>query len=108
MLVTWNSSKQSSRVSARDLLGDRHDGVGLRWRALGRQLLAAAVQAGLHLEHEFVEVHAALLLHRRVGEEEVHQHGLAAADRAPDVEAVRALRRLRRVAEAEAGQEAGS
>jgi hypothetical protein len=54
------------------------------------------VQARLNLEHEFVEVHAALLRDRSVGKEQVHEHGLAAAHRAPDVEAMRALRRLRR------------
>jgi len=63
------------------------------------------MQAGLHLEHEFVEVDAALLRHRRIGKEQVHQHGLAATDRAPDVEAVRPLRRFGRVTEAEARQE---
>ena len=94
MLVTWNSSKQSSRVSLAISLGDRHDGVGLGRRALGRQLLAAAVQALLHFEHELVEMHAALPGHRHVGEEQVHQHRLAAADRSPDVEPARARRRL--------------
>ena len=47
---------------AGDLLGDRHDGVGFGRRALGRQFLAAAVQALLDFEHELVEMHAPLLL----------------------------------------------
>ena len=107
MLVTWNSSKQSSRVSLGDLARDRHDGVGFRRRALGRELLAAAMQALLDLEHELVEVHAALLGHRRVGEEQVHQHRLAAADRSPDVKPVRPVGRLGRAHQAEARQQAG-
>ena len=107
MLVTWNSSKQSSRVSRGDLARDRHDGVGFRRRALGRKLLAPAMQALLDLEHELVEVHAALLGHRRIGEEQVHQHRLAAADRSPDVEPVRPGRRLGRAHQAEPRQQAG-
>ena len=85
----------------RNCPGDRHDRVVLGRRTPGRQLLAAAVQALVHLEHELVEVHAALLRHRRVGEEEIHQHRLAAADRSPDVEAVRAGWRLRRATHAQ-------
>ena len=90
-----------------DRAGDRHDGVGFGRRALGRELLAAAVQALLDLEHEFVEVHAPLLGHRRVGEEQVHQHRLAAADRAPDVEAVRAGQPAWARAQAQPRQQAG-
>ena len=92
---------------ARDLLGDRHDGVGLGRRALGRQLLAAAVQALLDFQHELVEMHAPLPGHRHVGEEQVHQHRLAAADRSPDVKPARARRRLGGGREAKAGKKAG-
>ena len=40
----------------------------------------------MHLEHEAVEMDAALLRDRRGREEQVHQHRLAAPDRAEDIE----------------------
>src|SRR4051794_33769776 len=43
----------------------------------------------MHICHEFMEMRAAFLLHWTVFEEHVHQHGLAAADVAVDVEASR-------------------
>ena len=49
-------------------------------------LLAKAVDALMNVEHEFMEVRAALALHRTCREEQIHQHGLAAADLAVDVE----------------------
>ncbi len=55
----------------------------------GRQL-SPFEDEGVRLEHEVVEVDARLSLQRCCLEEEVHQHGLAAADRAPDVEPARA------------------
>ncbi len=48
-------------------------------------LLPIDVNALMHVGHEFVEMHAALALHRAGREEQVHQHGLAAADLAVDV-----------------------
>ena len=39
------------------------------------------------LHHELAEMHAAFLLDGHVGEEQVHQHRLAAADPAPEVDA---------------------
>ena len=53
--------------------------------------LAKTVDALMHLGHEFVEMRAALMHHGRLLEEQIHQHGLAAADLAMDVEAVRRL-----------------
>ena len=65
------------------------------------------MQAIVHLEHEFVKVDAALPGHRRIVEEEVHQHGLAAADRTPDVKTVRAHRLLGRAGQTKPRQQAG-
>ena len=88
----------------RDRLGDRHDRVGFRWGAPGRQLLAPRVQALMHFEHEFVKVDAALLRHGGVGKKQVHQHRLAAPDRSPDVKPVRFWGRLGGRAEAKPRQ----
>ena len=77
-------------------LGER--GRGLRDRvAVGKlagfDLLAIDVHALVHVGHEFMEVDAALALHRARGEEQIHQHGLAAADVAVNVETLdRSLR----------------
>ena len=49
--------------------------------------LADGVEPLVHVGHELVEVRAALAPHRARGEEQVHQHGLAAPDVAVDVEA---------------------
>ena len=54
-----------------------------------RDILAIAVDPLMHLGHEFVEMRAALVRDRTVLEEQVHQHGLAAADFAVNVEAAR-------------------
>ena len=66
-----------------DLLGDGprqgRDGIAVR-------LAAPAMEGLMDLQHEGVEMHAALPGHRRAGEEHVHQHGLARADAAEDVE----------------------
>src|SRR4051812_2123071 len=51
----------------------------------------------MRLGHEFVEMGAALVLDRRVLEEQIHQHGLAAADLAMHVKPAR--RRVALVAE---------
>ncbi len=50
--------------------------------------LADDVHALMNVEHEFVKMRAALAHHRTCFEEEVHQHGLATADRAIDVKAL--------------------
>jgi hypothetical protein len=65
----------------RDPPGDRRDRIAL--------LAAALVDTLVHLQHEGVEMDAALQLDRRGLEEHVHDHGLAAADAAVDVEAER-------------------
>ena len=62
-----------------------------------RDVLAIAVDALMHLGHEFVEMGAALVFDRTVLKEHIHQHGLAAADLAMNVEPAR--RRLVLVAE---------
>ena len=54
-----------------------------------RDVLAKAVDPLMHLGHELVEMGAALVLDRAVVKEHVHQHGLAAADFAMNVEPAR-------------------
>ena len=56
----------------------------------------------MHLGHEFVEMGAALVLDRALLKEQIHQHGLAAADLAMNVKPAR--RRLALVAEQPAEQ----
>ena len=82
MSWTWNSSRQRSFCAGDDRLRHRGDGVGIALTALG---LAEGANRGVHLVHELVEVEAALLLRGYGGEEEVHQHGFAAADFADEV-----------------------
>ena len=67
-----------------------------------RDVLAVGVDLLMRLGHEFVEMGAALVLDRRVLKEQVHQHGLAAADLAMNVKPAR--RRLALVAEQPAEQ----
>ena len=82
------------RRLAREFGGDRGDRVLARHRsALAR--LSPLVQAGVDVGHEGVEVGAALLRDVDRREEQVHQHGLAAPDRAVNVEPARRLGRLR-------------
>ena len=50
-------------------------------------LLPERMNALVHVDHEFVEMRAALARHRARLEKQIHQHGLAAADVAVDVEA---------------------
>ena len=45
------------------------------------------LDAVMHVGHEGVEVHPTLAAHRHRFEEQIHQHGLAAADTAVDVKA---------------------
>ena len=84
MSVTWNSSKQSSQA----LVGERRGGELDRVLAVAAAfvLLAELPDVLVHVGHELVEVHAPLAPDRRGLEEQVHQHGLAAADLAVDVE----------------------
>ena len=95
MLVTWNSSKHSSQASAAICAASAAIGCS----AARGPSCCCLVQAVVDLEHEGVEMDPPLALHRRRGEEQVHQHRLAAADAAEDVEAVR--RGVRNPGEAE-------
>src|SRR3954453_3249747 len=45
----------------------------------------------MHLGHEFMKMRAALVKHRAMLEEKVHQHGLAAPDLTVDVKSARRL-----------------
>ena len=72
-------------------VGDRDSGA-LDRVLLGQvavlDFLAVAVNAFMNVGHELVEMRPALALARARLEEQVHQHGLAAADLAVDVEAL--------------------
>ena len=87
MSVTWNSSKQSSQLSSAISAGGEPDRIVVGDLAV-LQLLPEHAHALVHVGHEFVEMRAALADHRARLEEQVHQHGLAAADVAEDVEAL--------------------
>jgi hypothetical protein len=67
--------------------GDRQDRIAAF-------LLALLTQARVHVEHEFVEVRAALGGDGKVVVEQVHQHGLAAPHAAPHVQSARLVLRL--------------
>ena len=85
MSVTWNSSKQSSQLSSAISPAARRIGVlALDFAVL--DLLAETAHPLVNIGHELVKVRAALADHRTRLEEQVHQHGLAAADFAVDVE----------------------
>ena len=58
---------------------------------VGRIASAGAVDQLMGLAHEFLEVDAALVAHSDARKEEVHEHGLAAADAAEEVEPFRAI-----------------
>ena len=85
MSVTWNSSKHSSQASSANCAAASRIGSSPACSP-SFHLLAEAVDALVHVEHEFVEMRAPLARHRARLEEQVHQHGLAAADVAVDVE----------------------
>jgi hypothetical protein len=96
MSVTCSSSKHSRRALGGDQVGGRDDRVvalvlAEARLALGRVALAPGVDVGVDLGHEGVEVDAALLGDRGAVEEQVHQHGLAAPDRSPQIDAALAL-----------------
>ena len=78
------------------LLGDEPDRI-FAFVLAELHLLAQRKNALVHVEHEFVKMRAALARHRTCFEEQIHQHGLAAADVAEDVEALE--RRFLAVAE---------
>ena len=84
MSVTWNSSKQRSQLSSASAAAVSRIGSSPLPPAL--VLLAELPHVLVHVGHEFVEMHAPLAPDRRGLEEQVHQHGLAAADLAVDVE----------------------
>ncbi len=71
----------------RDRFAGEHDRV-LVDNLAGLGFLAEFENALVHLLHEFMEMHAPLLLHAARVVEQVHQHGLAAPDLAVDVEAL--------------------
>src|SRR5262249_56873095 len=56
------------------------------------RLLTQRIDALVHLSHEFMKMDAALAYDRRRGGEQIHQHGLAAADVAEDVKTLDRLR----------------
>ena len=88
MSVTWNSSKHNSQACSKIARRGERDHVAVGDFA-ARDILAEAVDPLMHLGHEFVEMRAALVLDRTVLEKQVHQHGLAAADFAVNVEPAR-------------------
>ena len=92
MSVTWNSSKHSSQASSAISAAASWIGSSLGDVA-DLHFLPIGVHALVHVGHELVEMRAALAHHRAGLEEQVHQHGLAAADLAVDVEALAAAPR---------------
>ena len=68
------------------------DALRDRWDRIAPALLADAADALVHVEHEGMEVDAALRFGGDVVEGEVHQHGLAAPHPAPQVDAAHGLR----------------
>ena len=67
----------------RDLARHGRNGVGLATRTRRMNTL-------MGFDHEGVEMDAAFSRHRRFGEEQIHQHGFAAADIAPEIKPARA------------------
>jgi hypothetical protein len=57
------------------------------------ELLAIGVDAAVHIGHESVEMGPALSAHAEAFKEQIHQHGLAAPHRAPDVKPLDRLAR---------------
>ena len=73
-----------------DVVGGEPDRV-LAFDPAVLQLLAIGPHPLVHVSHEFMEVGAALADHRVRLEEQIHHHGLAAADVAVDVKAFHRL-----------------
>ena len=98
MSVTENSSKHSTQASSASARAT--GGIGSSSLTLpSLRACAMLLDAVVHVGHEVVEMHAALAPHRHQLEEHVHQHGLAAADAAMDVEALAPARASRRLGE---------
>ena len=76
-----------------DLVGDVADRVAIR-NGAELQLMPHLADAVVHVGHEFVEMRPPLPPHFARREEQIHQHGLAAADVAVDVEALHRAGRL--------------
>ncbi len=87
MSVTWNSSKQSSQASCASSIAASSDRI-LAGVLAEFHLLPERMNALVHVDHEFVEMRAALAHDRARLEEQIHQHGLAASDIAVDVKAL--------------------
>ncbi len=85
-------------VEAQQLRCARH-GFGLRDNRIAAAPLAPRVNPGVHVLHEFMEMRPPLARHCRRLEKDIHQHGFARSDRAPQIQAAR-----RMAAAAEAGQ----
>jgi len=81
----------------------RRDGVAVAVRSG----FAKFVEALVNLDHESVEMDPALAIHRGTVDEQVHDHGFAAADAAHQIETLGGLD-LVATAEAEAGQKPGA
>lgn len=73
-----------------DRMRRQRDHIAIGDLAAG-DVLAIAVDALMHLGHEFVEMRAALVRDGGVLKEQIHQHGLAASDLAVDVEPARRI-----------------
>src|SRR5690606_7949439 len=71
-----------------DLVGGELDRIAVH-PLTGLLLRPETPYALMHVGHEFVEMRAALAHDGRSFEEEVHQHGLAAADIAPEIKPLR-------------------
>ncbi len=72
-----------------DVGGERRDRVVVALASLAVGALAPAMHGVVHVQHELVEMDPLLALHRRGLEEQIHQHGLAAADAAEQVQPLR-------------------
>jgi hypothetical protein len=79
MSVTMNSSRHSARARGQVLRHARQRVAHFALRA----------QRRVHVQHEAMEVHAQRGAFRQRGDKLVHQHGLAAPDRTPQVQAAR-------------------
>ena len=88
MSVTENSSKQSTQASSAEDAATGPIGI-VALDDAGLQLRAPGVNALVHIGHEGMKMNPTLASYRERLEKQVHQHGLAAADRAPDVEPAR-------------------
>jgi hypothetical protein len=86
MSVTWNSSKQGSQVSPASAAAASRSGSSSR-TSPRLSFFAETPDALVHVGHEFMKMRSALANDWARLEEKVHQHGLAAADLAENVDA---------------------